>query len=43
MARIGLKITDEQKEWLEKQSEQTGESVATIIRQILNEKIKGKQ
>jgi len=40
MKRIGFQATDEQKAWIEKKSKQTGESEATIHRQILQKAMK---
>jgi len=40
MARIGFEVTAEQKKWLDSESKRTGESSATIMRQMINEKMK---
>ena len=40
MARIGFEVTPEQKKWLDKESKKTHESTATIVRQLIQEKMK---
>lgn len=40
---IGIRVTDELREWLEDKVEETGESVSTIIRMILTKEMKKDQ
>ena len=41
LKQVASYYTEEQIKWMQKEKEKTGESVAVILRNLVNEKIKG--